>query len=155
MKTEPESPAPEGSSLREAIYARLEAEEQRQVLVPPMDEILGRIRERVDGETWKLVLELERRAGLEATTGVEVGLELGYERGRTAALVEARRRPGSATGVLRRRLADLLADSSVDYPDVMLALLGALEATVAMARGEQAEGWPAPRPSGRELATGS
>lgn len=155
MTTEPESPAPEGSSLREAIYARLEADELQCVTVAPMAELLEQIRERVDRKTWKLVLELERRAGLELTAGVEIGLELGYERGRTAALVEDQRGSGTATGALRRKLADLLADTSSEYPDVMLALLAALQATLAMARGEQPEGWPAPRPSGRELATGT
>lgn len=62
--------------------------------------------------------------------------------------------PDDATHVLRGRLVELLQDTSFDYPDVMLALLAALQATVTMARGEPSEEWPAPRPRGERLQWG-
>ena len=109
----------------------------------------------MDEQAWPLLLDLELRAGLEVSAGVQIGLEIGYERGRAAALVEAQQRPRGPASTLKKRLADLLADTAIDYADVMVALLAALQATVAMARGEQPDGWPAPRPSGRDLVVGS
>lgn len=139
MTTEPESPSSEGSAIWEAIHARLDGEQHRGVFVAPMTNLLDQLRERVDDEAWTLILDLELRAGLEVMTGVQIGLELGYERGRAAALVEIQRVPGDATNALRRRLVELIGDTSIDYPDVMLALLDALQVTVTMARGDKPE----------------
>lgn len=154
MTTELESPSPEGSAIWEAIHARLDGEQHRGVFVAPMANLLDQLRERVDDQAWTLILDLEMRAGLEVMTGVQIGLELGYERGRAAALVETQREPDDATQGLRGRLVELLGDTSIEYPDVMLALLAALQATVTMARGEPSEEWPAPRPRGEQLSWG-
>ncbi|MEX1361810.1 MAG: hypothetical protein AB1Z98_01695 [Nannocystaceae bacterium] len=43
-----------------------------------MTQLLGQIRERVDGQTWSLILDLELRAGLEVSRGAQIGLELGW-----------------------------------------------------------------------------
>ncbi|MEX1363060.1 MAG: hypothetical protein AB1Z98_08035 [Nannocystaceae bacterium] len=120
-----------------------------------MTQLLDQIRERVDEQTWSLILDLELRAGLEVSRGAQIGLELGYERGRAAALVKAEGMPGHGASALDSRLADLLADTSSDYPDVMLALLAALRATVTMARGTPPNDWPVPRPSRRSGAMDS
>lgn len=149
MTAEPESLSLEESPLWDAIHARLDGEHHRGVFVAPMESLLDQIRERVDAQAWPLILQLEMRAGLEVMAGVQIGLELGYERGRAAALVESQRVPSGAADVLSGRLVDLLADTSIDYPDVMLALLTALQTTVTLARGEQPDQWPSPRPRGR------
>lgn len=134
MTTEPES-VQEGAAIWEAIRARLEGEQHRGVFVAPMARLLDQLQERVDGETWALILDLELRAGLEVMAGAQIGLELGYERGRAAALVEAQHVPNDATTALKERLVDLLGDTSIGYHDMMAALLAALHATVTMARG--------------------
>lgn len=137
MTTEPESLGPQGPAIWEAIHARLDGEAHRGVFVAPMANLLDQLQERVDDQAWALILDLELRAGLEIMAGVQIGLEQGYERGRAAALVETQRVPDDAANVLRGKLVEFLEDTSIDYPDVMLALLAALQATVTMARGEQ------------------
>ncbi|MEX1367253.1 MAG: hypothetical protein AB1Z98_29270 [Nannocystaceae bacterium] len=99
-----------------------------------MARLLEQLRDRVDDRTWSLILDLELRAGLEVSTAVEIGLELGYERGRAAALMDDPNGPGRTSSALADKLAELLADTSIDYPDVMLALLSALRATVTTAQ---------------------
>ena len=122
-------------SLWDAVVARLDAEDRRRDAVAPMSELLHQIQQRVDDETWRLVLDLELRFSSEVVAGVEVGMELGYEHGRAAVLLDAERVPGSAAKALTGRLADLLGDTEADYLDVILALLATLDATVKMARG--------------------
>ena len=84
MTGESKSLCAEGSAIWEAIHARLDGEEHRGVFVAPLTNLLDQIRERVDEQTWDLVLDVELRAGLEVMAGVQIGLELGYERGRAA-----------------------------------------------------------------------
>lgn len=122
-------------SLWDAVAARLDAEDRRRDVVAPMSDLLQQIQERVDDETWRLVLDLELRFSSEVMAGVEVGMELGYEHGRAAVLLDAERVPGNAARALTGRLADLLGDTEADYLDVVLALLATLEATVKMAHG--------------------
>lgn len=159
MTTEPES-VQEGAAIWEAIRARLEGEQHRGVFVAPMASLLDQLQERVNDETWALILDLELRAGLEVMAGVQVGLELGYERGRAAALVEAQHVPNDATNALKEKLVDLLGDTSIGYLDMMAALLAALQATVTMARRGLPEEWPTLRVAGvgpqwgREQAVG-
>ncbi|MCX4239407.1 hypothetical protein [Paraliomyxa miuraensis] len=100
--------------------------------------LLDQIRERVDDETWGLILDFERRSSGEIMAGIEVGLELGYANGRATALVEAQHAPGHAAKMLQGRLADLLGDTEAEHFDVLLALLATLQATVVMARGGRA-----------------
>src|SRR5690606_24301186 len=122
-------------SLWDAVAARLDAEDRWRDAVAPMSELLDQIQQRVDDETWRLVLDLELRFSSEVMAGVEVGMELGYEHGRAAVLLDAERVPGSAARTLTGRLADLLGDTEAGYLDVVLALLATLEATVKMAQG--------------------
>lgn len=122
--------------LWDAVAARLDDETRRRDVVAPMLRLLDQIHERVDDETWQLILDFEWRSSREVVTGVEVGLKLGYDHGRAAALLEAQRVPGSAARDLEGRLADLLGDTDAEYLDVLLALLGTLKATVVMARGD-------------------
>lgn len=102
--------------------------------------LLDQIRERVDDQTWRLILDFEWRSSHEVVAGVEVGLELGYDHGRAAALVEAQAVPGDAARVLTERLADLIGDAEAEYHDVLLALVMALRAAVVMDRGGQLMG---------------
>lgn len=120
--------------LWDAVAARLDSEERQREIVAPMLGVLDQIRERVDDETWKLLLDYEWRSCQEIMAGVEVGLELGYDNGQAAALVAAEHVPGEAAGVLAGRLADLLGDTEAEPFDVLLTLLTSLRATVLTAR---------------------
>ena len=82
-------------SLWDAIAARFDSEERHRNAVAPMIHVLDQVRERVDDETWGLILDFEWRASQEVITGIEIGIELGYENGRAAALVEAQGTPGT------------------------------------------------------------
>lgn len=139
MTTEMEALWVEGSAIWEAIDARLDGDEHRRLYVAPLSSLLDQVRERVDDETWRLILEIEQRAGQEVMAGTQIGLEMGYERGRAMALMEAQGVPGTATSGPAGKLADLLADPTVDYPDAILSLLAALQAMVEMARSNA---WP-------------
>lgn len=88
--------------LWDAVAARLDEEDRRRDAVEPMLRLLDQIRERVDDQTWRLILDFEWRSSHEVVAGVEVGLELGYDHGRAAALVEAQAVPGEAARGLRR-----------------------------------------------------
>jgi hypothetical protein len=122
-------------SLWDAVAARLDAEDRQRDAVAPMLRLLDKIHERVDDETWRLILDFEWHSSREIVTGVEVGLELGYANGRAAALVEARHAPGHAAKVLQGRLADLLGDTEAEPSDVLLALVATLQAAVMTTRG--------------------
>lgn len=147
MTSEMESLSVEGSAIWEAIDARLDGDEHRNLYVAPLAKLLDQIRERVDDETWSLVLEIELRAGQEVMAGTQIGLEVGYERGRATALLESQGVPGTETSGLLGRLADQLADPTVDYPDLVLSLIAALKAAAAMARSHA---WPVLRATLRE-----
>ena len=96
--------------------------------------LLDQIRDRVDDETWGLILDFEWRSANEIMTGVEIGLELGYDHGRATAIIATECMPGDADNMLMGKLADLLVDTGAEYPDILLALLATLKATVTMAR---------------------
>lgn len=83
--------------LWDAVAARLDDETRRRDVVAPMLRLLDQIHERVDDETWQLILDFEWRSSREVVTGVEVGLKLGYDHGRAAALLEAQRVLGCST----------------------------------------------------------
>lgn len=117
----------------DAVTARLDEEDRRRDAVAATLTLLDRIRERVDDQTWQLILDFERHASQEVVSGVEVGLELGYDHGRTTALLHAQPGQGGAAKVLTERLADLLGDTDADYPAIILALVATLQATVKMA----------------------
>ena len=120
--------------LWDAVAARLDSEGRQRDALAPMHRLLDQIRERVDDETWGLILDFEWRSCREIMAGVEVGLDLGYSHGRTAALMDAEYVPEDAAGVLAGRLADLLGDTEAGPLDVLLTLLSSLRATVLMAR---------------------
>lgn len=120
--------------LWDAVARRLDAAERQRDVVAPMLRLLEQIRERVDDETWGLILDFEWRSANEIMAGVEIGLELGYDHGRASAIVATECVPGDAGNVLMGRLADLLGDTEAEYPDMLLALLATLKATVIMAR---------------------
>lgn len=149
MKSELESLCVEGSAIWEAIEARLDGDEHRGLYVAPLAELLDEVRKRVDDETWSLVLQIEQRAGQEVMAGAEIGLEMGYERGRATALLHAQGVPGTATSGTLAKLADQLADPTVDYPDLVEALIAALQAMAAMARSRA---WPCLRGTLRDAA---
>lgn len=121
--------------LWDAVAARFDSEDRQREFVAPMLRLLDQIRERVDDETWGLIVDFEWRSAREVMAGIEVGLELGYENGRATALVEAQSAsiPGNAAQALRERLADLLGDTEAEYSDVVLALLATLQ-------GDRADG---------------
>lgn len=98
-----------------------------------MLEILDKIRERVNDETWGLIVDFEWHSSREVVTGIEIGLELGFDHGRMSALIEAEDVSGKAAKVLIARLADLLGDTEAGHFDVLLALVTALRATVMAA----------------------
>lgn len=124
-------------SLWDAVAVRLDAEERKRENVAPMLRALDQIRERVDDETWRLVLDFEGRCINEIMAGVEVGLELGYDHGRATALVDTNRGSGSAASVLTERFIDVVGDADAEYLDVLLALLTTIRATVMMAHGKR------------------
>ncbi|MEN8184844.1 MAG: hypothetical protein ABFS46_20170 [Myxococcota bacterium] len=101
--------------------------------------MLDKIRERVDNETWGLIVDFEWRSSREVVTGIEIGLELGFDHGRMSALMEVETEdvPGKAATALVARLADLLGDTEAGHHDVLLALVTALRAVAA--QGEKAE----------------
>lgn len=120
-------------SLWDAIAARFDSEERQRNAVAPMVRVLDQVRERVDDETWGLILDFEWRASQEVISGIEIGIELGYENGRAAALVEAQGTPGTdAAKMLQGRLADVIGDAEAEYAEVQFALLATLQATVMM-----------------------
>jgi len=94
-----------------------------------MLDLLDQIRERVDDETWGLIVDFEWRSSREVVTGIEIGLELGFNHGRTSAVVEAEDVSGNAATVLVARLADLPGDTEAGHVDVLLARVAALRAT--------------------------
>lgn len=121
-------------------YLARESTEGRVDVVPRGDRALAtvdKIRERVDDETWGLIVDFEWGSAREVVTGIEIGLELGYDHGRMSALVEAQAEdvPGKAATALVARLADL-GDTEVGNYNVLLALIATLRATVMAARGE-------------------
>ena len=122
-------------SLWDAVADRLDSEERRRNIVAPMNRLLDQIRERVDNETWRLLVDFEWRSSCEIVAGVEVGLELGYNHGRVAALVEAEPVPGDAARILAGKLADVLGDTKAGPFDVLLTLVSSLRATVMTVRG--------------------
>jgi hypothetical protein len=126
--------------LWDVVAARLDEENRRRDAVAPMLDLLDQIRERVDDETWGLIVDFEWHSSREVVTGIEIGLELGFDHGRMSALIEAEDVSGNAATVLIARLADLLGDTEAGHFDVLLALLAALRATVIAARSEQAHG---------------
>ena len=126
--------------LWDAVAARLDEEDRQRDTVAQTLRLLDQIQERVDDQTWKLILDFEWRTSHELVRAVEVGLELGYDHGRTAALLHAQPGQGDAAKLLTERLADLIGDTDADHPDILLALLATLQATVTMARGEQDRG---------------
>jgi len=65
--------------LWDAVVALLDEEDRRRDAVTATLALLERIRERVDDQTWQLVLDFERHASQEVLGAVEVGLELGYD----------------------------------------------------------------------------
>ena len=71
-------------------------------------------------------------------TGIEIGLELGFDHGRMSALMEAQAEDvlGPEATALVARLADLLGDTEAGHHEMLLALLAALRATVMGARNE-------------------
>lgn len=126
--------------LWDAVAARLDEEDRRCDSVASMLRLLDQIHERVDDQTWQLILDFEWRTSHEIVSGVEVGLELGYDHGRTSALMQAQPGQGNGAKVLTEQLADLLGDTDADYPDILMALIATLRATVMMARGEHDHG---------------
>lgn len=126
--------------LWDAVAARLDEEDRRRDTVASMLHLLDQIHERVDDQTWQLILDFEWRTSHEIVNGVEVGLKLGYDHGRTSALMQAQLGEGNAAKVLTERLADLLGDTDADYPEILMALIATLRATVMMARGEHDDG---------------
>ena len=124
--------------LWDAVAARLDEEDRRGNTVAAALALLERIRERVDDQTWQLILDFEHHTSHEVVSGVEVGFELGYDHGRTTALLQAQPGQGDAGKVLTERLADLLGDTDADYSDILLALVATLEATVRMALDHEA-----------------
>ncbi|MCX4247515.1 hypothetical protein [Paraliomyxa miuraensis] len=92
----------------------------------------------MDDQTWQLILDFEHHTSHEVVSGVEVGFELGYDHGRTTALLQAQPGQGDVAKVLTERLADLLGDTDADYSDILLALVATLEATVRMALDHEA-----------------
>lgn len=122
--------------LWDAVSARLDEEDRRLDVMSPLLRLLDRIRERVDDQTWQLILDFEWRSSQGIVAGVEVGLALGYDHGRAAALVEAQRAPSKAAKALAGRLADLLGDTDAEPHDVLLAFVDALRIAVTMGRRE-------------------
>lgn len=120
--------------LWDAVAARLDEEDHRLDVVSPLPHLLDRIHERVDDETWRLVLDFEWRSWQGIVAGVEVGLGLGYDHGRAAAFIEAQRAPTHAAMTLTGRFVDLLGDTDADPHDVLLALVDALRTAVMMGR---------------------
>lgn len=126
--------------LWDVVAARLDEANRQRDAVAPMLDLLDQIRERVDDETWGLIVDFEWCSSREVVTGIEIGLELGFDHGRMSALVEAEDVSRNAAMVLVARLADLLGDTEAGHFDVMLALVAAFRATVIAARREQADG---------------
>jgi hypothetical protein len=131
--------------LWDVVAARLDEEYRRRDAVAPMLDLLDQIRERVNDETWGLIVDRGlrlafRRARREVVSGIEIGLELGVDHGRASALVEAEEVSGNAATILVARLAGLLGDTEARHFDVLLALVAALRATVMAVRSEQADG---------------
>lgn len=84
----------------------------------------------MDDETWRLLLDFEWRSYQEVMAAVEVGLELGYNHGRAAALVATSPIPGNAASVFAERLADFLGDTDAGPLDALLTVLTSLRANV-------------------------
>ncbi|MEM9462405.1 MAG: hypothetical protein AAGF11_50115 [Myxococcota bacterium] len=128
--------------LWDVVAARLDEANRQQDAVAPRLNLLDRIRERVDDKTWGLIVDFEWGSAREVVTGIEIGLELGFDHGRMSALVEAQAEDmsGLAATALVARLADLLGDTEAELHDVLLALLAALRATVISAQRRRAEG---------------
>ncbi|MEX1361940.1 MAG: hypothetical protein AB1Z98_02375 [Nannocystaceae bacterium] len=74
--------------LWDAVARRFDAEERQRDAITPMLLLLEKIRERVDDETWRLILDFEWRSMEEIMAGVEIGLEVGYDHGRAAAMMD-------------------------------------------------------------------
>ena len=102
--------------LWDAVAARLDEEDRRGNTVAAALALLERIRERVDDQTWQLILDFEHHTSHEVVSGVEVGFELGYDHGRTTALLQAQPGQGDAGKVLTERLAELLGDTDAAIP---------------------------------------
>jgi hypothetical protein len=67
-------------------------------------------------------VDFEWHSSREVVTGIEIGLELGFDHGRTSALIEAQAEDvsGNAATALVVRLADLLGDTEAGHFDVVL-----------------------------------
>jgi hypothetical protein len=61
--------------LWDVVAARLDEANRQQDAVAPMLEILDKVRERVDDETWGLIVDFEWHSSREVVTGIEIGLE--------------------------------------------------------------------------------
>jgi len=121
-------------SLWDQVAARLDSEDRQRDFLSPMRSVLDQIRERVDDETWSLVLDFEWRSLHEIMAGVEVGFDLGYGQGLAAARVDAPLVSGDAAEVLAGRFTDVLGDTEAGPFDVLLTLLCSLRTTVLTAR---------------------
>ena len=110
-------------------------------MAPRLD-LLDRIRERVDAETWGLLVDFEWGSAREVVTGIEIGLELGFDHGQMSVLMEAQAGDvsGPAATALLARLADLLGHTEAGYHEVLLALIAALRATVVVGCDDRADG---------------
>src|SRR5690606_33226440 len=95
------------------VAARLDEENRRRDAVAPMLALLEQIRERVDDKTWGLIVDFEGRSSREVVTSIEIGLELGFDHGRTSALIEAEDVSGTQPRSWSRgsRTVDLLGDT--------------------------------------------
>ncbi|MEM9454553.1 MAG: hypothetical protein AAGF11_10265 [Myxococcota bacterium] len=122
--------------LWDAVARRLDAKERQRDVIAPMLRLLEQIRGRVDEDTWRLVRDFEWRSSNEIMTGVEIGLELGYDHGRVTTLMAAESVPDGEGNVLLRRLGDLLGDTEAEYSEILFALIATLKAAVIMAGGD-------------------
>jgi hypothetical protein len=135
--------------LWDAVVARLDEQDRRRNAVAPALRLLDQIHERVDDQTWQLVLDFERHACHEVLSGVGTGLELGYHHGKAAALLQAQQGPGGKAKGLAERFADLLGDTDAGYEEILMALVTTLQVAVMMGCGEHH-----PREVGEALARG-
>jgi hypothetical protein len=120
--------------------ARLDEQDRRHDAVAPTLRLLDQIHERVDDQTWQLVLDFERHACHEVLSGVETGLELGYHHGKAAALLQAQQAHGGKAKGLAERFADLLGDTDAGYEEILVALVTTLQVAVMMGCGVRHQG---------------
>lgn len=122
--------------LWDVVAARLDEANRQQDAVAPKLDLLDKIRERVDDETWGLIVDFEWGSAREVVTGIEIGLKLGFDHGKMSALMEAQAEDVSGPGAtaLVAKLADLLGDTEAGHHNVLLALLAAFRTTVLAAR---------------------